>query len=79
VGKKRGTSRVLVSNLNKRDNLEDQDIDGRKIFKYILKIYDGRPWTGLIGPRKWTRSGLFLGWVIKFWAWQKGVGDFLTR
>jgi len=66
-----------VSNLNERDNLEDQDIDGR-ILKYILKIYDGRPWTVLIGLRKGTRSGLFLEWVIKFRASQKS-GNFLTR
>jgi hypothetical protein len=66
VGKKRGTIRVLVSNLNDRDSLEDQDINGRIILKCILKIYDGRPWTGLIELRKGAISGLFLGWVIKF-------------
>jgi hypothetical protein len=46
--------------------------------KYILKIYDGRPWTVLIGLRKGTKSGLFLEWVIKFRASQKR-GNFLTR
>jgi hypothetical protein len=59
VGKKRGTYRVLLNNLNERDNMEDQDIDGKVLLKCILKIYFGRSWTGLIGLRKGTISGLF--------------------
>jgi len=46
VGKKRGSRRVVVGNLNETDNLEDKDINGRVILKCILKIHDGRPWTG---------------------------------
>ena len=74
MGKKSGRIIVFVSNLNDRDNLEDQDIDGRTILKCILKTYDGRPWTGLIGLRKMKIFGIFLGWVIKFRASQKGGG-----
>ena len=77
MGKKRGRRRVLVSNLNDRDNLDDQDIDGRIILKYILKIYDGIPWTGLIGLRKGRSSWFFFGRVINFRASQKG-GLFLN-
>jgi len=31
-----------------RDNLEDTDVDGRIISKWIFKKWHGRAWTGLI-------------------------------
>lgn len=47
-----------MGNLNEKDHLEDQDTDGRIILKLILKKYDGKPWTGLIGLRTGTSVGL---------------------
>jgi hypothetical protein len=34
---KRGVNRVLVGDLRERDHLEDLDLDGRIILKFILK------------------------------------------
>jgi hypothetical protein len=43
-----------VENMNERDNLKDKNIDGSIILKWILKKYDGRIWTGLIGLKTGT-------------------------
>jgi hypothetical protein len=46
----------LVGKPNEINHLEELDVDGRIILKYILKIYDGRAWTGLMWLRiknKW--------------------------
>jgi hypothetical protein len=32
----------------KRDHMEDQDVDGRTILKWILEMYDGMVWIGSI-------------------------------
>jgi hypothetical protein len=45
--------RVLVGNLRKRNRLENRDLDGRIILKWIFKKWDGGAWTGLI----WLRIG----------------------
>jgi len=44
----RGEYRVLVGTLGERDHLEDRDLDGRIILKWIFKKWDGGAWTGLI-------------------------------
>jgi len=43
--------RLFVGNLRERDQMEDIDLDGRKILKYIFKKWDGGAWTGLIWIR----------------------------
>lgn len=44
--------------------LEDLDVDGRVILKYISKIYDRRTWTGLIWFRIKTNGGPVLNQVM---------------
>jgi hypothetical protein len=39
-------------------HLEDLDVDGKMILKWILKEQSGRVWTGLIWLRIETRDGL---------------------
>jgi hypothetical protein len=44
-----GVYQLLVEgNLGKRDHLKDLGIDGSIIFKWILKVWDGRACAGLI-------------------------------
>jgi hypothetical protein len=38
---RRGAYRVLVGNLREGDHLEDPDIDGRTMLKWILEKWDG--------------------------------------
>jgi hypothetical protein len=49
---------ILWGNLIERDNLEDPDIDGRIILKWIFKKWDGEAWTGLICFRLGTSGRL---------------------
>jgi len=39
---------IGLRNLRKRDNLEDEEVDGKIILKWILRISIWRAWTGLI-------------------------------
>jgi hypothetical protein len=38
---RRGACRVLVGHLMERDLMEDLDVDGRLILKWIFKTWDG--------------------------------------
>jgi hypothetical protein len=43
----RGVYRVLVGNLRERDHLEDSNVDGRIILRWIFRKWDVGAWTGL--------------------------------
>jgi hypothetical protein len=57
-GEERGECRVLVGNLRERDHLENRNLDGRIILKWIFKKWDGGAWTGLIWLRRGTGARL---------------------
>jgi len=57
MAKEINAKRVLVGNLNERDNLEDLDIDRRTIRKWISRRRMGA-WTGLIWLRIRARGRL---------------------
>jgi hypothetical protein len=44
--------------VTERNNLEDPQVDGRIILKYILKKQDGKAWTGFIWLRLGTSEGI---------------------
>ena len=46
----RGAYRVLMENLRERDNLEDPDVDGRIILRWIFRKWDGRHVLDRAGP-----------------------------
>jgi len=43
----------VVGNLREREHLEDLDIDGRIILRWICRKWDVRAWTGSV----WARCG----------------------
>jgi hypothetical protein len=48
VGDRTGVYRVWSIVLKGRDHLDDLDLDGRMILKFIFKKWDEGAWTGLI-------------------------------
>jgi len=44
-------------NLRERDHLEDLDLDGRVIFKWIFRKWDPGVWTGFLWIRIRTGGG----------------------
>jgi hypothetical protein len=53
VGVKRNGCKVLVESQKERGYLQTQDVDGRKIYRRILKEMDGKLYTVFI----WFRIG----------------------
>jgi len=45
---RRGAHRILVVYLRERDHLDDPDVDGRIILRWIFKKWNGLSWTVLI-------------------------------
>ena len=45
------------NNLRERDHLEDLDIDGRLIFEWIFRNWNGEVWTGFLWIRIRTGGG----------------------
>jgi hypothetical protein len=58
MGNRRGAYRVLVGKPEGKNHLEDPDVDGRIILKWIFSKWNGGAWTGLIWPGLGTDGGL---------------------
>jgi hypothetical protein len=56
-GERKGLYRVLVGNLREGDHLEDPDIDGRIILRWIFRRWDLEAWTGSMWLRIGTGGG----------------------
>jgi hypothetical protein len=48
LGEKRYVYRNVLENPKEWEHLEDLCLDGRVIFRWILKEEDGTPWTGYV-------------------------------
>jgi hypothetical protein len=48
----------LCRNLKEGDTLEDSDLEGRTILKWILERKTRRPWTGVIFLTTWASAML---------------------
>ena len=59
MGGRIGTYRVWRGDLTERGHLQDLDVDGTIIFKWMFKKWDGMSRTGLI----WLRIGTG-GWLL---------------
>jgi len=53
MGERRGVYRVLVGKPEGKNHLEDPDVDGRIILRWIFRKWDGGVWTG----SSWLRIG----------------------
>jgi hypothetical protein len=53
MGDRRVAYRVLVGDLIEGDHLEDLGVGGSILLNWILKMWDGEAWTGLL----WLRTG----------------------
>jgi hypothetical protein len=54
----RNSCRILVGELEGKDNLEDLGIDGRIILRWSLEKWGLKVWTGFIWLRIQTSGGL---------------------
>jgi hypothetical protein len=46
MGKNENAYGIMLGKPEGRSYLEDLHVDGKIILKWILKMYDGRAWTG---------------------------------
>jgi hypothetical protein len=53
---------VFVGKPEGKSYLEDLGMDGRSIFKWICKEWDGEVWIRLVWLRMGTRGGLVCAW-----------------
>jgi hypothetical protein len=53
-----GVTGFWWENLMERDRLEDPGVDGRIIFRWIFRKWNGGAWAGLIWHRIRTGGGL---------------------
>jgi hypothetical protein len=58
VGDRIGAYGVWRGDLMERDDLEELDVNGRIILKWILKTWDGKAWTGWLCLMLDTDGGL---------------------
>jgi hypothetical protein len=55
---RRGLYRILMGNPEIKKPLEDPGVDRRIILKWIIKLWDGEAWTGLIWLKTRSCGGL---------------------